>query len=122
MHRAHFYDCNYGSNIIEICQRFLRELNHEADLYSNAIHPLFNNENGQCGHLTFLDAFLCFYMHDNPFHRALITRPLIGNRNAGHHGPMMEDANRPRGNRNRNIPHNFFFLPELALNMKFICE
>lgn len=108
MFRAHFYDCNDGSNIIAICRRFLSNLNHEADLYSNAIHPHYNNDDGQCGHLTFLEAFLCFYMHDNPFHRPLITRPLIGNRHDGHHGPMMWEANRRRssGYRNRNVARN----------------
>lgn len=104
-YRAHFYDCNDGSNVIEICRRFLRGMHIEADLYSNAIHP-FVNDTGQCGPLSFLEIFLCFYMHDNPFHRNLITRPLTGNQFNGHHGPMMYDPDRPRSNRDRNIPRS----------------
>lgn len=104
-YHAHFYDCNEGSNILQICRRFIAGLNCEADLYSNGIHP-FVNEDGKCGVLTFLEVFLCFYMHDNPFHRNLITRRLTGNRNEGNHGPVIYDPNRLPVRRNRNIPHN----------------
>lgn len=106
-YRVHFYDSNRRSNVIEICRRFMINLSTEADMYSNAIHP-FVNEDGRCGHYTYLEIFLCFWGHDNPFHRQLMVRPLTGNRSNGHHGPILgTDANKPKENkRNRNIPKN----------------
>lgn len=103
--RAHFYDCNEGSNVISVCRRFLLGLQCEADIYSNAIHP-FVNENGQCGHLTFLELFLCFSTGNHPFRRHLVTRRLFGNRDDGHHGPLMWEPRLARSHRlrNRNIP------------------
>lgn len=107
MYRVHFYDCNEGSNVIAICRRFLNGLQHEADIYSNALHP-FYNECGRCGHLTFLELYLCFHQGTNPFRRRLVTRSLIGNRDDGHHGPLMWEPRLDRSHRlrNRNIPRH----------------
>lgn len=76
-------------------------------MYSNALHPFYNEE-GHCGHYTFLEIFLNFHLHDNPFHRLCEseTRGIIGNIFHGHHGPGMYDPTVEPINRNRNIPRN----------------
>lgn len=74
-------------------------------MYTNAIHPFVNVE-GSCSHYTYLEIFLCFWGHDNPFHRQLVVRPLTGNRFDGHHGPILGPHEAKEKKRNRNIPKN----------------
>lgn len=102
-----FYDTNPSSNVIAICRRFLSGLRHNSRLYSDALHPHFNQD-GRCGHLSFLEIFLSFHMHTSPFQRleTLNTRPLTGNRNDGYQGPRMGSPSNRRSGRNRNIPRN----------------
>lgn len=92
-----FYDTNPISNVIGICSRFLRGLRHNSQLYSDALHPHFNQD-GRCGHLSFLEIFLRL--------ETLNTRPLTGNRYDGYQGPRMASPSNRQSGRNRNLPHH----------------
>lgn len=105
---AIFYDCNTGSNLLEIGREFLKGLDcHVRGIYSNAIHGLQNDDEGICGELTFFELFLYFIHCDNPFYPKLELRPLLGNSNVGHHGPHIYGPQYDIPiERNRNVPRN----------------
>lgn len=114
-YHAVFYDCNLDSNLIGVARKFMNGLSVNCrGIYSNALHGLHNcdsaalnyNPEGICGQLTFLELLLHFEYSDNPFHRILKLRPILGNSKVGNHGPQMFFEEYVPSNRNRSIPKN----------------
>lgn len=71
-HKILIYDSNVDQNLIRIGRNFLATFkNHEAHMYSKAVHGLVNRD-GRCGHYAWLETYLCFDYFDNPFHRKKI--------------------------------------------------